>query len=109
MSNQIVDYCDLCEKQTIHLQPATSHVLHLLLSIVTVGFWVIAWVFIAKNNASQSKCSICGRESGVIGSKRGGARIGPTPETHVKCPDCAELIKREARICKHCGCKLIPQ
>lgn len=33
----------------------------------------------------------------------------PTPETHVKCPDCAELVRAEARICKHCGCKLVPQ
>lgn len=33
----------------------------------------------------------------------------PTASTHVKCPDCAELVKREARVCKHCGCKLIPQ
>lgn len=33
----------------------------------------------------------------------------PTTETHVKCPDCAELVKREARVCKHCGCKLMPQ
>lgn len=33
----------------------------------------------------------------------------PTTGTHVKCPDCAELIKKEARVCKHCGCKLIPQ
>lgn len=32
----------------------------------------------------------------------------PTPDTHVKCPDCAELVKREARVCKHCGCKLVP-
>lgn len=29
--------------------------------------------------------------------------------THVKCPDCAELVKKEARVCKHCSCKLIPQ
>lgn len=34
---------------------------------------------------------------------------GPTPDTHIKCPDCAELIRREAKVCKHCGCKLIPQ
>jgi len=27
----------------------------------------------------------------------------------VKCPDCAELVRREARVCKHCGCKLVPQ
>jgi len=33
----------------------------------------------------------------------------PTPETHVRCPDCRELVLKEARVCKHCGCKLIPQ
>lgn len=32
----------------------------------------------------------------------------PSPNTHVKCPDCAELVLREARACKHCGCKLVP-
>lgn len=32
----------------------------------------------------------------------------PSPKTHVRCPDCAELVLREARVCKHCGCKLIP-
>lgn len=33
----------------------------------------------------------------------------PTPETHVKCPDCRELVLRDARKCKHCGCSLVPQ
>jgi hypothetical protein len=33
----------------------------------------------------------------------------PNPNSHVKCPDCAEIIRREAKICKHCGCKLVPQ
>ena len=33
----------------------------------------------------------------------------PSPETHVKCPDCREFVMRDARKCKHCGCKLIPQ
>ena len=33
----------------------------------------------------------------------------PSPDTHVKCPDCRELVLREARVCKHCGCKLVPQ
>lgn len=36
-----------------------------------------------------------------------GQRI--TPETHVRCPDCKELVRREARKCKHCGAALIPQ
>ncbi len=34
---------------------------------------------------------------------------GPSPDTHVKCPDCRELVLRDARRCKHCGCSLIPQ
>ncbi len=33
----------------------------------------------------------------------------PNPNTHVKCPDCRELVLRDASKCKHCGCKLIPQ
>jgi len=33
---------------------------------------------------------------------------GPAPETHVKCPDCKELVLREARVCKHCRCRLVP-
>ncbi|MNS05831.1 hypothetical protein D3C72_372420 [compost metagenome] len=33
----------------------------------------------------------------------------PSPKTHVKCPDCRELVLNEAKVCKHCGCKLIPQ
>lgn len=33
----------------------------------------------------------------------------PNEETHVKCPDCRELVLKDARKCKHCGCNLIPQ
>jgi len=33
----------------------------------------------------------------------------PTPETHVRCPDCRELVRMDARKCKHCGCVLVPQ
>lgn len=34
---------------------------------------------------------------------------GPTPDTHVKCPDCRELVIKDAAKCRHCGAKLIPQ
>lgn len=33
----------------------------------------------------------------------------PNPDTHVKCPDCRELVLKDARKCKHCGCSLVPQ
>jgi hypothetical protein len=32
----------------------------------------------------------------------------PSSSTHVKCPDCAELVLKEAKVCRHCGCRLVP-
>ena len=32
-----------------------------------------------------------------------------TADTHVRCPDCRELIYKEARKCRFCGCSLVPQ
>ena len=32
----------------------TSHILHLLLSIVTAGVWVIMWILVAISNASEN-------------------------------------------------------
>lgn len=33
----------------------------------------------------------------------------PKPSTHFRCPDCKEFVLKEARVCKHCGCKLVPE
>lgn len=27
----------------------------------------------------------------------------------LKCPDCKEVVDREARVCKHCGAQLVPE
>lgn len=37
-----------------------------------------------------------------------GRKDAPSPDTHVKCPDCRELVLMDARKCKHCGCPLVP-
>lgn len=60
-SRQYMHKCKQCNKQTMHLGPSTSHLLHLLLSIVTVGIWVIPWIIISASNASQGQCSVCGK------------------------------------------------
>jgi hypothetical protein len=33
----------------------------------------------------------------------------PQPNSHVKCPDCRQFVRKEANRCRHCSCKLIPQ
>lgn len=30
-----------------------------------------------------------------------------SPETHVRCPDCMELVRKDARVCKHCRATLL--
>lgn len=32
----------------------------------------------------------------------------PSPDTHVRCPDCREFVYKDARKCKHCGIALVP-
>lgn len=32
----------------------TSHLLHLVLSILTVGFWIIIWVLVGASNGSEN-------------------------------------------------------
>lgn len=31
------------------------------------------------------------------------------PDTHVRCPDCRELVRKDATKCKHCGTALVAQ
>ena len=37
------------------------------------------------------------------------AKPKPTGRTHVRCPDCREVIRKDASVCKHCTCPLVPQ
>lgn len=67
-TNQKMSRCRNCAKETIHLQPATSHVLHLLLSLITLGLWIPVWILVGVSNGSQLKCSVCGRARGLFGT-----------------------------------------
>lgn len=66
-------------------------IVNLLLGWSVIG-WI--WALIWANTGNTAQKTVTGE---------------PTYETHVKCPDCAEIIKKEAKVCKHCGCKLVPQ
>lgn len=69
-----------------------------------LGWTVIGWLAAIIWSASEVR-----QESSTNKTAAASAEPAPTPETHVKCPDCAELVRKEAKICKHCGCKLVPQ
>lgn len=71
-------------------------------------FWPILGALIGVAAAQRRGFSIA---AGVLG----GLILGPfaflmffvsgvtKDDRHVKCPHCAEFIKTEAKVCKHCG------
>lgn len=63
-------------------------------------FYIVPGVIysIWRRSGPPSLCTVCGK-AGVIAADTG---------THVRCPDCAELVLAEARKCRHCGCSLLP-
>lgn len=66
-SAQIMRYCRSCKKKTMHVGPATAHLLHLVLSIITMGVWVPVWIIVHLSHSTQIACSQCGRQRGLFG------------------------------------------
>lgn len=52
-------HCAACERPTLHVSQAPSHVLHLLLTLVTCGLWIFVW---AMQTSSTPQCTACGRK-----------------------------------------------
>lgn len=71
MTDREIRTCAACQRPTPHLRPSTSHVLHLLLSLITVGVWLPVWLLVAQSNRRQGQCEVCGRRVGVFGAEDG--------------------------------------
>jgi len=52
-------YCSHCEEYTLARRPGTSHVLHLLLTVVTGCLWLPIW-FLCSIKIGGWRCSRCG-------------------------------------------------
>lgn len=103
-------YCRTCAQPRKLERKGTNHILHLLLSLVTVGAWVIVWIFLSNVKVGGWACSVCGSEDVSTSIPKVKATPAATAfaEAPVKCPDCAELVMADARKCKHCGATLTP-
>ena len=61
-------FCKKCDKQVLAVRTdVVNHILHLILSIFTVGFWIIIWLLLiirdwvgSATGLSSWKCSFCG-------------------------------------------------
>jgi len=61
-------HCPTCEKQTLHRQEGTARILHLLLTLITCGFWLPVWLLLALNAHTRPwVCQTCGSKKRVFG------------------------------------------
>lgn len=56
-------HCKDCGQQRLFTKERISHVLHLLLTLVTGGLWIPVWVICGIVNLTRPyHCPICGKE-----------------------------------------------
>ncbi len=55
--------CAKCDAVMPHNAAVTNHILHLLMSLFTIGIWLVVWLVVAVKNAdTKAKCVKCGTE-----------------------------------------------
>ena len=54
-------FCKVCDKQVKVQGKSTSHLLHLVLTLITGGLWLIVWVLIGMGSGDW-RCECCGTE-----------------------------------------------
>ena len=64
---QFMRSCAGCGGPTMHIQQKPNHILHLLLSVFTVGVWLPVWVLVGLFQG-KPQCMTCGREPRLIGA-----------------------------------------
>lgn len=52
-------YCKSCDAQRKVTRPKANHVLHLILTLITVGLWAIVWIGVAVKIGGW-RCDTCG-------------------------------------------------
>lgn len=54
-------YCGNCKDYNLAFKKTPNHILHLILSLLTGGAWLIVWfILILVNFFSSPRCSKCG-------------------------------------------------
>jgi hypothetical protein len=52
-------YCPSCEQKVLARRKSTNHLLHLALSVLTAGLWIIVWLA-ASGMKGEWLCTRCG-------------------------------------------------
>ena len=53
-------FCGHCQRQVMAQGSTPNHLLHLFLSIITAGLWIIMWIIISIGSTGGWRCTQCG-------------------------------------------------
>ena len=59
--DEAAGYCDQCRRGRLIRRKETNHLLHLFLTLFTLGLWVVIWV-LSSIKFGGWRCSQCGGE-----------------------------------------------
>ena len=62
VAQEATGFCKGCNRQVMIRRKGTNHILHLLLSCLTVGLWIPIWIFCAIKIGGW-RCSQCGMKT----------------------------------------------
>jgi hypothetical protein len=54
-------FCKTCNAKRLVVRPGTNHILHLLLSVITFGLWIVVWIF-GTIKIGGWRCTVCGTQ-----------------------------------------------
>ncbi len=58
-------HCVSCDKKSKLRRNKTSNLLHLVLSVITLGFWLPVWLLIGYKTIKDWQCDECGSKDVV--------------------------------------------
>jgi len=58
-------FCKICNKQVLVRRKGTNHILHLILSFLTAGFWIPIWILLSIKIGGW-RCSQCGCKISIL-------------------------------------------
>lgn len=58
--NQASHYCAHCQQDVVAAEETPNHLLHFVLTLVTLGLWVPIWILATLGIIARYRCTQCG-------------------------------------------------
>lgn len=98
-------YCPTCGERRMFEAKRPSGCLHLTLTVLTLGAWLLLWPLLYGRAGTRYHCTVCGAHLTMQMHKKP-QRARPEKASSDKsdrCPHCGEPVQTTATFCKRCG------